>query len=60
MEASTEENISVDEAIIETYIRPIYGVDMRVSLDNKYIYDLDFKLVGIVVDRKNITWIDDE
>jgi hypothetical protein len=43
----------------ETYITPVYGVNMRVSFDNKYIYDMDGMLVGTVIDNKSIKWIDD-
>ncbi len=62
--ASTDEDISVDDANamslseIETYITPVYGVHMRMSLDNKYIYDLDFNLVGTVIDSKTIEWVE--
>ena len=67
MGASTDDTESVDDSSLSstasessTYITPVYGVDMRVSLDNKYIYDIDFNLVGTVLDDKSIEWIDEE
>jgi len=60
--ASVEEISSMDtsSALEEmTYVTPVYGVNMRVSLDNKYIYDMNFNLVGTVIDQKSIQWIDE-
>ncbi len=60
--ASVEEISSIDtsSALEETtYVTPVYGVNMRVSLDNKYIYDMNFNLVGTVIDQKSIQWIDE-
>jgi hypothetical protein len=54
-EQEKDPDVSVD---IDTYITPVYGVNMRVSLDNKYIYDMDFNLVGTVIDNKSIQWIE--
>ena len=59
---STDESMSVDDSSsvsVDTYITPVYGVNMRVSLDNKYIYDMNFNLVGTVRDNKSIEWVDD-
>jgi hypothetical protein len=59
---STDESMSVDDSSsvsVDTYITPVYGVNMRVSLDNKYIYDMDFNLVGTVQNNKSIEWVDD-
>jgi hypothetical protein len=41
-----------------TYIVPVYGMDMRMSFDNKFIYDMDFNHVGTVTDSKSIDWLD--
>jgi hypothetical protein len=41
----------------DTYITPVYGVKMRVSLDNKYIFDMQLNLVAVIVDDKNIEWV---
>ncbi len=41
-----------------TYIVPVYGVEMRMSLDNKFIYDMEFNHVGTVTDSKSIEWIE--
>ena len=59
--SSVEEISSMDTSSMEetTYVTPVYGVNMRVSLDNKYIYDMNFNLVGTVIDQKSIQWIDE-
>ena len=65
--ASVEEISSMDTSSMDTssaleemtYVTPVYGVNMRVSLDNKYIYDMNFNLVGTVIDQKSIQWIDE-
>lgn len=49
---------SISGSEVETYVTPVYGVKMRVSLDNKYIFSMDLKLVGVVVNDKNIDWIE--
>ena len=54
--SSVEDKSSLEEM---TYVTPVYGVNMRVSLDNKYIYDMNFNLVGTVIDQKSIQWIDE-
>ena len=43
---------------LTTYIVPVYGIDMRMSFDNKFIYDMEFNHVGTVTDSKSIDWID--
>lgn len=55
LEKEEDPDVSVN---VDTYITPVYGVNMRVSLDNKYIYDMDFNLVGTVIDNKSIQWIE--
>lgn len=42
----------------DTYICPLYGVNMRISMDNKRIYDIDFNLMGKVIDDTTIDWLD--
>ena len=54
--SSSSLSSSIEE---ETYITPVYGVNMRVSFDNKYIYDMDGVLVGTVIDNKSIKWIEE-
>ena len=56
---SSSSSVSSSSSESSTYITPVYGVNMRVSLDNKYIYDLDFNLVGTVLDDKSIEWIEE-
>jgi len=55
--SSSASNVSI-ASLENTYIVPVYGVNMRMSLDNKYIYDLDFNHVGTVLDNKSIEWLD--
>ncbi len=43
---------------LTTYIVPVYGINMRMSFDNKFIYDMEFNHVGTVTDSKSIDWID--
>jgi hypothetical protein len=54
---STSSNASV-ASLDNTYIVPVYGVNMRMSMDNKFIYDLDLNHVGTVLDNKSIEWLD--
>ncbi len=55
---SSASSTSSNASELTTYIVPVYGVDMRVSFDNKFIYDMEFNHVGTVTDSKSIDWID--
>lgn len=63
-----QENYSLDHSILsnnvpeisDTYILPIYGVNLRMTKDNRRIYDLECtRLIGTIEDNNDIIWNQD-
>lgn len=53
-----EKRLAESPDIPQTYQRWIYGKRMLISIDNKYIYDIDnHEHIGTVLDESTIEWL---